>query len=501
MEAARPSTVRTLPAPVLAGSLSNLLLFLASIFVSFFLAPFLVSRLGDSAYGQWVFVESLAAYFTLLDLGISTCLIRFIAAKPNSDWQRTTATAFWTLAALAGIGLLIFVPLSFFFEQSLFLLLCLIPVATGLPMGVFPAAMDGMGATAAKSAIRLVLLIAKTMALIIAMIYRPTLICLGCVLCTFALIEQFLLAFWFRSEHCQHRTDAPNRFPFDRTIFREIIGLAKHAFLAMLAGRVSLQSGPLLIGLLLTAPHVAWYAVAFRLVETGKNALRTMTSTLTAAFGNLAAKADLRPIRTLYKHATRWTLYAAIPLQVGIWYWGEWFLRSWMPNEEYAREGGPVLRILALTLTIGMAQSVAVRILHGLGDLKFFARLALLEAIGGVLLAFILIPPLGLRGLAWAIAAPNALACFWILKYTHKRIEICLWEYFEEWLPPYLCGLSLNFFWMAVLMLRLPVGNGVLILAGVAVYAGCAAVVEGRLTNFEPSQFERRNRARSWKVV
>ena len=510
--------IRAIPSPVLAGSLSNLLLFLGNLGVTFFLTPFLAARLGDASYGRWAFVESLAAYFTLLDLGISTCLIRFIAAKPADEWHRTIGTAFWSLAAVAGVGFLLVIPLSLLFEQPIFLLLCLFPVATGLPMGVYPAALDGMGATAAKSAIRLGLLIAKTVALVVAMTHQPTLICLGIVLAVFALAEQLLLALCafslcrvsgVREKNLSIDSASPSPpnllprsggeggkiFPslhsFDEPTFRELAGLSKHAFLAMLAGRISLQSGPVLLGLLLGAPHVAWYAIAFRLVETGKNALRTMTSTLTAAFGNLAAKSDMRPIRTLYKHAVRWTLYAAIPLQVGIWYWGEWFLRSWMPNEEYAREGGPVLRILALTLTLGMAQSVAVRILHGLGDLKFFARIALWEAGTGVLSALILIPPFGLKGLAWAIAAPNALACLWILKYTHRRIEIGLWEYLEQWLPPYLCGLSLNFFWMAALMLRPPVGNAVLILAGIAVYASCTVLVEGRRLQQGSAQLQR----------
>ena len=55
--------------------------------MSFFLAPYLVRSLGDARYGVWCVVESILAYFTLFDLGIAACLVRFVA-KHHATGER-----------------------------------------------------------------------------------------------------------------------------------------------------------------------------------------------------------------------------------------------------------------------------------------------------------------------------------------------------------------------------------------------------------------------------
>ena len=64
---------------LLLGAVTNWLAFAATLAVGFFLTPYLVRRLGDGTYGVWAFVESLLAYFTLFDLGIAACVVRFVA--------------------------------------------------------------------------------------------------------------------------------------------------------------------------------------------------------------------------------------------------------------------------------------------------------------------------------------------------------------------------------------------------------------------------------------
>lgn len=459
-----------------------MLLFLATLAVGFSLAPFLIARLGPTAYGVWAFVESLAACFTLLDLGVSTCLVRFVAAGDRTALNRLLATAFWLLVSAAGAGLafgaILLLPLSGHLESRGvsvgFLLLVLFPVATGLPMGVFPAALDGLQRTADKCLIRLGVLLVRTAALVAVVSYEASLMRLGVVLAGFAFLEQLLLAAWCR--FCEPRLSVARAYR-DPAARRELIQLGSKAFAILVAGRAGAQAGPILLGLWVAGPQVAWYAIAFRLVDWGKNGVRSFTHPLTAAFGELSKRNDPRPIRTLFRHATRWTLYAAIPLQVGIWFWGEWFLRHWL-DDTFASEAGPALGILALTITPALAQSVAARILFGLGDLHFFAKIAAYEATACCLLSLALLPAFGLAGLAFAFALPNIVACLLLVRHACQRIEFGLWDYVEEWLPPYLCGVALNFFWVAVLSLKPAVPGGLVLLAGVLVYGMCVTVVE-----------------------
>ena len=45
----------------------------------FFLTPYILTHLGPSMYGLWVLVGSIAAYGSLLDLGLAGALIKYVA--------------------------------------------------------------------------------------------------------------------------------------------------------------------------------------------------------------------------------------------------------------------------------------------------------------------------------------------------------------------------------------------------------------------------------------
>ena len=70
---------------LLIGAATNWAAFAATLLVSFFLAPYLIHHLGDARYGVWCVVESILAYFTLFDLGIAACLVRFVARFHATD--------------------------------------------------------------------------------------------------------------------------------------------------------------------------------------------------------------------------------------------------------------------------------------------------------------------------------------------------------------------------------------------------------------------------------
>src|SRR5213080_2106400 len=71
----------------LLGAATNWAAFAAALAVGFFLAPYLIRSLGDARYGVWCVVESILAYFTLFDLGIAACLVRFVA-KHHATGER-----------------------------------------------------------------------------------------------------------------------------------------------------------------------------------------------------------------------------------------------------------------------------------------------------------------------------------------------------------------------------------------------------------------------------
>ena len=474
------------------GAATNWAAFAASLAVSFFLAPYLIRSLGDGRYGVWSVVESILAYFTLFDLGIAACLVRFVA-RFHTTGDRTelnklvsACLALFTVAAgwvlLLGSALVPFVGPGL--ERKLgepgdvnpFMYLMLANLALTLPLSVFPSILDGLQRYPAKSVVRLVFLALRVGGIIFVMETQPGLFPLAVVFTLTNLLEHgamAALAFRFLPGlRLQFRS-------IDRATLKEVKGYSVDAFLAMLAGRVTVQTGAIVVGGFLTIAAAAHYAIAARLVELAKNLLRSATTTLTPAVSEREARGDLNGVRRVLLDGTCWVLYAVLPVHAGLLYFGRPFLTRWIGEGQYAEWCYPATAILSATLTIGVAQSVASRILYGMGKLRLFARLALVEAALNLGLCFALVGPLGLEGVALAVAVPNVLFCLFVIAYACTVLEVSASRYLKAWLWP-ACAMVVPalVWWFMTPADATWLGIGVGIIAGLMPYAGAVALIE-----------------------
>src|ERR1700730_18038944 len=128
--------------------------------VGFFLSPFILHQLGDNAFSLWVLVFSLTGYYGVLDLGIRSSLIRYVASFAATQDENklakflSTSVAFYAVVALV---VLLLTAIGFFHLQSLFkmppvlvrssrVLFILAGVGTALsfPLGAFAAVLEGL---------------------------------------------------------------------------------------------------------------------------------------------------------------------------------------------------------------------------------------------------------------------------------------------------------------------------------------------------------------------
>src|SRR5207302_9547013 len=117
-----------------------------------------------------------------------------------------------------------------------FMLLMLANLAATLPLSVFPTALDGLERFAAKSAVRIIFLLFRTVGIVAATVEQPGLLGLGVVYTVSNLAEHAVLAgLCFRflpGLRLSWRL-------VDRATLRQVRGSSTDAFLAMLAGRVT----------------------------------------------------------------------------------------------------------------------------------------------------------------------------------------------------------------------------------------------------------------------
>jgi O-antigen/teichoic acid export membrane protein len=440
---------------------SNWLAFAATLAVGFFLAPFLIDGLGKPRYDVWCVVEAVLAYFTLLDMGLAACLVRHVAKHHAvGERERLNRMASSCLMLYSGAGIVAFalgVPVALVLAPVLdaklggtgdtlpFALLMLANLAVTLPLSVFPTVLDGLDRYAAKSAVRIVFLALRTTAIVWTVNNTVGLLPLAVVFTVANIGEHAafaVLAFRFLPGLRFGRSLV------DRATLREVRVSSVDAFLAMLAGRITVQTGAIVVGLFLPAGAVTYFATASRLVEYAKTLLRTITATLTPGVSAMEARSDRAGIANLMTTATRWVLYLVLPVNVGLWLFGKPFLQRWV-GPEFVEGSYTAVAILAATLSLGVAQSVASRILYGLGKLKLFARLALAEAALNVGLMLALIR-FGIEGVAIAVAVPNVLFCLAVLVYTTRLIEVNARDYLIAWLKPILAMIVPVAVWFAL---------------------------------------------------
>jgi O-antigen/teichoic acid export membrane protein len=223
----------------------------------------------------------------------------------------------------------------------------------------------------------------------------------------------------------------------DGPTVRMIRGYSLDSFLAMIAGRFCFQTDAFVIGPVLGAAAITPFAIANGLVDRAKSALRQATTTLTPVVSSLEAQGDLAAVRAYFLHATRLVLYFVLPIQAGLYVLGKPFLTIWLKDQpDVAAAAVPVLWVLATTLSLTIAQSVASRVLYGMGRIRLFARVALLEGLTNLVLSLALVRPFGIKGVAWGTAIPHAGFCLFVIAHAATLLGVRLGEYARAWVPP-----------------------------------------------------------------
>lgn len=400
----------------------NWLGFAVSVAVTFVVCPRLVAGLGDERYGIWALVESVVAYFSLLDMGIGASVVRYVAKFEASEDQNQLDRVFSTTCALfigaglvallgsAGMALLWQAPLGVPEELSSdarwLLLLLGANVACELAGGVFGSVLLGLGRFPARVASEIVLRIVGAIGMVSAVRAGYGVVAVGVVCLTLTLTKAGVHAVVVK-HYLPRLRFAPSLVTMDT--FRTIRGYSILAFVAMIAGRISFSTSAIVIGAFLAPEYITYYVVAARLTEYVKSGSRAITNVLTPTISALEAQGRHEAIRRVLFDVSRYVLLLVLPVEMGLLFLGKPFLTLWI-GERLAELSYPTLVILSIPLFLTLLQSVSSRILYGVGKLKSFTIIVTAEAVVNLGLSVALVQWIGIEGVALALVIPNAVS-------------------------------------------------------------------------------------------
>jgi len=411
--------------------------------VSFALSPLVLHRLGDAGFSVWILVFSLTGYFGLLDLGIRSSVVRYVAkaaATGDEDQLRqlvASSLVFYLGVAvlvliLTGIGsvylaVLFKIPVTLLPTARILFLLAGASVALTFPLTVFAGVLEGLQNFAQVQVTQMAITVLRGLAVAFALSQGGRLLAIGAVTVGANLLG-YLVLMWMA-----YRT-VPLPLSLRGADVQKLGKLARYgafAFIIVLAEKLRFQSDAVVIGAFLSSTAITFYSIASKLVEYSTYAVRSMAQIFTPMSSQFHATGNQEQLRRVLIAGNRACALVVFPLAVVLIIVGHSIIEVWVGAKYIASYS--VLVLLMVPKALYLAQSASTRILLGMGRHQVLAWVLLLEGVVNVLLSILLLPRFGMIGIALGTAIPlSCTGLFFLPRHTSRKVGVPLGQFLKS---------------------------------------------------------------------
>lgn len=405
---------------------------LANVVGLFVLFPVVARSVPTAEYGVYLLTATLAGMFTL-DLGMSGSTTRYVSAawstRDASSLKSTMATsyAFFGLASLAGaIGVVLTLMFSWpglglndDFAQAA--IICAGSAVLQVIIGCFTTphrlALIGVGRLDLANGVQLIQLVLRIGGTFAVILGGYTDVAVIALVDLAALAAGCALSWLVRRKLYPETNTSLRAARWPQ--FREMFALTRDFLVINVAAILILQSGNVIVGLILGASAVAIYGAGQRVYQVA----RELTNSLTAALLPVATSNHLSEEASangrLYLQGTRYSNALIFGVLPPILFFMPTLVTAWL-GESYSAAAIPAV-ILVASMFFNNQHLVAVPVLGGQGSLRTYSVLHFLWASSAVVLGVTLTSQLGVAGMAVAISAPIVLLePFYIITATRR---------------------------------------------------------------------------------
>lgn len=362
-------------------------------------------RLGAESYGVFSYALSLSAIFSILaDAGVSSILTR--EASRDESWiEKSLGTAFIVKLSLVAFSFALVAFISPLFS-TISGAAALMPLAALLI--VFDSLRDfAFSITRAKERMEIEAVISLTTGIGITifgfgalwLFPNPMSLMIGYVAGS---ALGFLIALVLLRSYVAHLLKY-----FDATLAKQIIREAMPFALMGLLGALTINTDALMIGWLRNAFEVGLYSAAQRPVLLVYMISSLMATSVFPIIAKLAKNDDERA-RSIIEKIVAISLLIALPIFVGGAILSKQIV-SLLFGAEYASVAA-TFAVLLFSIILNFPASTILNGIFAYNEQKILVIAMALGGIGNILLDYILIPPFGIVGSAFATVVSQALA-------------------------------------------------------------------------------------------
>lgn len=418
---------------------SNWVALVINVAISFFLAPFVVNRLGSTWYGVWAVVMQFTGYLYLLDFGVRESVIRYtskyVTRRQGRRLNQVLTVAFGVYAPVMALCVLASVLLAwaapaflkldpaFHWQARLTVLLVGLTIAQTFVFNVFTGILFGLQRWSTNNFIGIVVGFVRTAAIVVALQAGHGIVAMSAIQLVTAIVSggiTWMLAVKYLKEY-------DVRLQLIRMSLRRFRLLASRVFrygVFVLANNLGqkliVASDAIIIAALMPVSAVTYFAIAGSLIDP----LRTLLATTAHAFMPLASQMHAAGERDRLAEAamqvSKLVTIITLPVAVTFMILGERFIGLWM-GQQFAAQSGTVLAILAVAVLLSTPSFVLNMTLYGISRHNLSAYVKMAEAATNVVLSVLLVRKFGLVGAAMGSALPHAISNFLVLPWVACR--------------------------------------------------------------------------------
>jgi O-antigen/teichoic acid export membrane protein len=410
----------------------------------FVLTPFVLHQIGPTSYGLWLLVGSVVAYGGLLDLGIMSAVIKYVAEY----WARgqimqvqsliATVLSLYTVLGLIVIALAAalapFLPALFNVAPterataSWLVLLMGLALGISIPCTITHSVLRGLQRFDLANLISISGTLLTTAATIAVLLLGGGLLAMVTVNIPLTLLMQ-VPAIWL-IKHSAPELRLGWRGA-NRHLVRTVISFSSPMFVMLVAGQLQSKTNEIVVGAFLPISAVTPYGIARRLSEVAQLLARQFEKVLLPLASQLHAENDQARLRALYTASTRLTLASFLPIGGIVVILAQPLLTIWV-GAVYAEYSYLVL-ILTLASLIGTSQWPAASVLQGMARHRLLAVMSICSGLASLVLSIALVRDLGLTGVALGTLIAIGVECLvFVMPYAMHSIGVSAGTMFKE---------------------------------------------------------------------
>lgn len=426
---------------IIENIFSNWASLVVSVAIAFFVTPIVVHTLGTELYGVWILIASLTGYFSVLDFGVNTALVRFISSSEAQNDLGQAQKVYSTSLAIFAVfssGLLIFSLIFGFFFQSIFglshlpqfylyavFLTAAIDFAFGLLFSVFRGSLSGLQEFKFINGSSIVINIVKSIAVVYLLKHGYGLLALA-MLQVVATLARAICQYWrikIRYTFLRFRRDS-----VQRDTIKLLYSYSIYSFVIAIALKLLFYTDALVIGSMIGISEVTYYSIPASILDYFEKFIWAMIAVLVPVISSNEATGEGNSNVNLYIQGTRYSLLLIVPIVITLYFYGSNLIYLWMGPEIGSRSQW-VLKLLLIGFGIATSQLIAHGILKGISRHKVLAFILSIEALANLGLSVALAKSYGIEGVAFGTMLPLIGASVVIIVYTCRLLQLNLLTY------------------------------------------------------------------------